>query len=83
MQIYRRFCLLFVKLQFHQHLRSRMDVLLIPPYYVGGIMQYFSHKYFTTMGGKIFVRGAIPLASKNALSVFNQRRKVAGLTPAA
>ena len=46
-------------------------------------MQYFSHKYLTTFGGKSLVVGRMLLASKKARSVFSQRRKVSGLTPAA
>ena len=46
-------------------------------------ISYFSHKYFTTLGGKSLVVGWMPLASKKARSVFSQRRKVSGLTPAA
>ena len=47
------------------------------------LIQYLSHKYCTTLGGRTFVLGVMPFASKNILSVFNQRRKVAALTPAA
>jgi hypothetical protein len=46
-------------------------------------MQYFSQRYFTTLGGSILVRELIWFASKKARSVFSQRRKVAALTPAA
>ena len=46
-------------------------------------MAYFSHRYLTTLGGKSLVVGRMPLASKKARSVFSQRRKVSGLTPAA
>ena len=46
-------------------------------------MQYFLHRYCTTLGGKSLVVGVIPLASRNAWSVFNHRLKVSGHTPAA
>jgi hypothetical protein len=46
-------------------------------------ISYFSHRYFTTFGGSILAEGLIWLASKNALSVLNQRLKVSLLTPAA
>lgn len=46
-------------------------------------MQYFSHRYLTTFGGKSLVVGLIPLASRKARSLRSQRRKVSGLTPAA
>ena len=46
-------------------------------------ISYFSHRYFTTLGGKSLVVGRMPLASKKARSVFSQRRNVSGLTPAA
>ena len=49
----------------------------------GGSIQYFSQRYFTAMGGKIFACGLMPCASKNALSLFNHRRNVSTLTPAA
>jgi len=46
-------------------------------------MAYLSQRYLTTLGGKSLVVGRMPFASKKARSVFSQRRKVSGLTPAA
>ena len=46
-------------------------------------MQYFSHRYFTILGGNILAEGLTPFASKYALSERNQRLKVSALTPAA
>ena len=46
-------------------------------------MAYLSQRYLTTLGGRSLVVGRILLASRKARSVFNQRRKVSGLTPAA
>ena len=46
-------------------------------------MQYFSQRYFTTTGGRYFVFGCTLLARRNSRSVFNHRRKVSTLTPAA
>lgn len=46
-------------------------------------MAYLSQRYLTTLGGKSLVVGRMWLASRKARSVFSQRRKVSGLTPAA
>ena len=48
-----------------------VDIILLTQ-----VLHYF-------LGGKSLVVGRMPLASKKARSVFSQRRKVSGLTPAA
>ena len=69
---------------YHYFSLQKYYIFLKPPNYYSSIsIQYFSQRYLTTLGGKSFVVGRMPFASKKARSVFSQRRKVSGLTPAA
>ena len=69
---------------YHYFSLQKYYIFLKPPNYYSSVsIQYFSQRYLTTLGGKSLVVGRMPFASKKARSVFSQRRKVSGLTPAA